>query len=315
MKNICCLLLLLLFIACSKNDGINPMVKEELIKYNVNPSNPEQINQVFSFGDSIDYKYVTGIKNNNAWISKFTPNGDEIFSFELQNDKKNYQLSAYTYQSLYLDKDLLFLYAYCFDDSVVPDYVNNTWIHLTVIDFETGKEIYRFEPLKSTGDYSIHKSQKYYLVLSYISRRYIDPEEVFITMIDSDGCFLWSRKKNENEIIPYNQQYFLDKERIVYIASDSYKIINLKDYTLIQDFTKDKLPLIGDGVAAGYNISYNRDSVYVFNNNIRMTYTKNETFREIDAIGNITYVDKTIGRYYYDVDINNYQVMAHGKLE
>lgn len=84
MKNITFVLLLsLLFIGCSSddNENANYKIKEIFNSHNLNPTNVEQITYV-EVSTHNGSKIAMGQRNNNAWLSKFDNDGNEIYSKE-----------------------------------------------------------------------------------------------------------------------------------------------------------------------------------------------------------------------------------------
>lgn len=99
MKNVLLIITIgLLAIGCSKSDEIGPpigsitdaptpteMMKENLIKSGVDPKLLEDVSYVSFIHDSVETKYVGGVKGGDAWFILFDSKWKEIASYILPN--------------------------------------------------------------------------------------------------------------------------------------------------------------------------------------------------------------------------------------
>ncbi|WP_165045222.1 hypothetical protein [Dysgonomonas sp. ZJ709] len=343
MKKLLFALFCVALISCSKDNnddlGTNPDPETPILgtgdpverffsEKGLKPSNQEQISFIQFYADNVDYKLAGGRKNGKAWLAKFKPNGEEIFSFELDAKTEDKSYGHYYANSLlFADKKYIFIvgrlsnWKDLYNDT---DEANKSFTSvISVINSSTGKESNRFMPKKAER-FQVEQISNYYLIQE--GDEYTHYSQFHI--LDNDGKTLWSREvtdqsEKERGINLYDEHCFIDAERIIFVGYTAsaglkyvYRIINLKELKLITELPVEggDYKLTGDN-AEKPNIIYKRKNIKMYDKNIRITFEENLVENVTnEATGSVTTTETTLGTYYYDLDSNTYKVIGKGKL-
>ncbi len=199
---------------------------------------------IHSIVDSTSYKVAYGRKGKKAWMSKFDANGNELFSYTMNNMPKDRKYGHFNVRSaIYQDENFVFLNGWFTNDSVLVD----SWgsmrdilnsgaftSFISIVDFRSGKEI-RYSRIGDCGINIVAEPfNKNFLMLikPNISELSLYPNQIGFTplflMIDRSGKTLWERPMTEYEteyttstsskILSFYGQYTnLDGDNIIYV--------------------------------------------------------------------------------------------------
>lgn len=343
----------LIFMACSSDDNDEPIdfldvenpnpIKEIIEKSGINPSGVEEINNIYSIIDSINYKIAFGRKNNNAWIAKFNPSGDELFSTEIKATQSKRKFGHCNVNSIILkQEDCLFLMGWFTDYEDVMQFEKGYTTFLSVVDFNTGKEIRRLKTLEGNAEFRIETFPENRFLVRTSNNTNIST----ITMLKNDSFeALWERNftdyektgsYGDNNILSFYRDYsFISEDKIIYILgqygersgfstpiyvyadSDDYcKVIDLKEPSLIYGFNSKNAPLFDESDKYKSICAFIKD-ITCTNDIIRISYKKCKYQTNKDPItGDMlpnTYSD--IASYYYDISANDYSVLDYKKID
>jgi hypothetical protein len=169
MKKIILFLIISLLLGCEKkfieSDPIEHVSENEnqikidsiIEKLGIKPSGRDEIDFIMWSADSITYKVVTGMKNNHAWIAKFTPSGDEIYSSEIGDVGSYIDNNSIIYREV----DVLFLRITSTQKTIFYTF-----------NFESGKEISRIKEVERYAGFNIQKYNKNSELLTYCLLKY-----------------------------------------------------------------------------------------------------------------------------------------------
>lgn len=262
---------------CSKGSDedptieINPSVEEENTiakkckEYGIYPTGMNAITEINFIRDSISYKLAGGAKGNKSWLAKFKPDGSEIFSYSLDPSIGQKETANNTTTSLwglwsndsklFCDNGKLFVITWFRnkeDASITSENYNSV---LSVLDFNTGKELSKLPYQVSVDNYQITPSNGFYYVLSKSSQK-IAFEHLF--SLNKDGSLAWGREVLENEktngISSYTDFQALDSELMLYFylkpvddhLEETVRVINLKTSEVNMEINQSDIPFTGE---------------------------------------------------------------------
>jgi hypothetical protein len=310
------------------------MMYERFDELGIKPSDKDSISYLGGFIDSTTYKLALGRKNGHAWVAKFNSSGDEIFSFEVKETHPDKKYSHYDQTSiLFGDANTLFVRCWHTNYEEVSYFNAEVYSSLSMIDIQSGKELKRFDFVQGEGLYGIKKIADSYFVEGPYLDIHANPNlgnrsyQSFY-MIKGDNV-LWERKCADYEkssgIDFYGNQVFLDYERIIYEYNSSrpyydsegytqgyiesyYRVVNLKDRELLYEFDGENIPLFGKERGEEYVF----ENIEIKDDFMRIGYRRDRKVPISDPIAGV-YDEKTetVGKYYYDIDINDYSVKSH----
>ena len=328
MKKIifCFFSVLVLFAGCLGDNPNEPettmMTDEEVIiedylnDLGLKPSDSEKIELIRHYSDSTTYKILAGMKNKNAWFSKFDPNGNEIYSYELKfNNTINGQTIYPQYINgsfLLIENDVLIVQSYMPEkkEGITLPYYSI----LSVIDFNTGKELHQFPLGKQSHSYVVNKEKYSYLIEetihNYSSNRSVSKFYCF----DFNLTPLWSRETEEAEkeglefykrMAIDQTDIFIDENTLVSQFQQDrngsteimYKIIDFKNYSLIFEKYVGDIPLFGDRVTEE-GISYKYMATEIKNDFVWIIFGEYKRRKVVDSYDPI-YGEK----FHYEYDL------------
>jgi hypothetical protein len=327
MKKVVLLLVSALFCFCSKDtnrqepqselsDGNRERIENILQEAGIKPSDKEQINDIFGIADSVTYKVAWGVKNNYAWLAKFQPSGDEIFSLEIKNMPTNRVYSYFRANSLeHLDGDILFTTVYFTN---MLGYTEDVTAVLLAIDFSVGKEIKKID--EGEGIISYNHIKKHASHYTFVKRTH-SSDIYYIYVMDKNYNTLWSRETEDYErgLDFYMDFTMLDSERMIFrtsssdkplfnIEEDYCKIINIKDLKLLCGLNRETLPL-GN---YDYQHCYFIDEMTYSEKVILINYSECVWDIVADPITGVrSYVYSDITNHYYKLSADDYTVLEH----
>jgi hypothetical protein len=334
-KNI--LIALILLFSCSKDDitnnannnstlDTNPIDKI-ISSYGIRPSNKDKITLI-EVRDEIKYKLAAGRKNNNAWIAKFSPSGDELFSLEIDNIEERFKYGQFKINSIVeIIDDILFIkgvYSNT-EDAVFPS--DDFDEFLSIVDFINGEEKHRiYSPYRININYKIISINDFYFIQeSETNYQSSTPIRLSIHLINADGYLIWEREckdyENYRGIDYYYPFVFIDSERIIYDVQLKnvdylyFKIINLRKSEFLFEPESNSIQ-IDAGLFHIIGIKYSIIPI-ILKDKIRIVYDAmkwvNSTI--VDQITGETIDNyEHLGTLYYDFDINTYKLLESGKF-
>jgi hypothetical protein len=273
-------------IIIQEEEFVNDYIKQSFTELNlkITSFNPKEVTQLSIISNNTDNKLIGGKIKDNAWISKFDSNGNEIFYFELKPDleyKYSYfsnilpiyeeNLSSYNIE----DNNLVFVVFGLSNDEYLDCYLNytreingtycayynrNPEINyvLFAIDLSKGEELNRFSINTNNIGGHIFSAGCRKTSFSY----YIDERGEFtgiyyqskLHCIGFDGKYLWNRLVEGDEIYLYysfffnvinnSTAFFLDNETILQYNNNRVRSINIREYEL--NFETESIILYGD---------------------------------------------------------------------
>lgn len=324
MKKTILLLLILNLISCSKNNDINTS-KDDIIgelnfsaeileNFGVKPTNVEEISYVGLLRDSITYKLAGGRRTNKAWISKFKPDGTEIYNLVIPSSIDGIEFSNINNSSiLVIDNNLLFIRSYF---SKFPN--GDTHSLVSIYDFTTGKELGRC-PVSSTQELTLKHQNDFYYIL--FGKYPVTSKNLYLNCINQNGKYLWGRETTELEQTKgfdlYPDFKVLDDSLILFLSNNDHKIkiIDLKIYSPKLEIPFDYVPFIGDKFSE-MGISYKFYNAAKIDNIINIYFDENKETEIIDD--QITGAHHTVynlqNRYYYSIKYLTGEIIGKFKL-
>lgn len=303
---------------CSKENDPQPTGKLEFYRYGYDvesicksfgifPKDMDSITAIFLRADSVSCKLAGGMKGNKSWFAKFSPNGTELYSYSLDSNIAQKEC-AYTsvFNSCGIDK--LFLgTTFTNGEPSVFDPVIDSKSVLSVLDFETGKELTRLPFENDTYGYVINKSNDIYYILSKVD--FYKYKHLYC--FNSNGGLEWHRETTKEEkergLVPYHDYQALDNKLMLFDDGPNnsnylnFNIINLETYEL-----KLKLHITFAGDLVGEEkVSYKFHKAEKQNDNIILYFGE---YLEKDVID-----DVILGYYHPEYELKNeyYYVVAY----
>lgn len=225
-------------------------IEKQCKDWGIAPKNVGQITELTMYADSISYKIVGGKMGHDSWFAKFTPTGEEIFSYVVKaadGKKKNAHINQNSIVQLSDNK--LFLLTFFIDEDDPYTILDNYNSILSVIDFTSGEELSRLPVEQQVHRYDILLTNNIYYVLS---GRGIYQQ---ISCVSSNGTLAWSRETTESEkdngLRAYNIYQALDDELMLFfppvrVVDNEYdariRIIDLSSYTLELEIPCGNIP-------------------------------------------------------------------------
>ncbi|MDE5422758.1 hypothetical protein L3073_11115 [Ancylomarina sp. DW003] len=329
------MLISILFTACDKGDDtkedvVDVRTEEIFAKYGIKPSDPKSINNIEDVISEDGYKLAFGKKLEKAWVAKFKSNGDEIFSYVLENEATEVLKYSHCNASskLLIDDDKLFLSCYLTDSDQPSAPTNGFSAVLVVIDLNQGVEISRVKSIKEKNAFkNLRKEEGFYFTES--ADWYDGGPTSNFYVFNLDGTVLWQRNtvagfEYDGGIKAYYQNFFLDAFTIVYCNFMSFdeangyhiysgdktcviKSVNLKEHDLI--FEK-RVALAGDDKDLE-NVVYTNISISNSEGKTKIQYREKQISTD-NVSGNKTF--EFLGEYYINISSTTGEELNRGKL-
>lgn len=280
-----------LVMGCSKEDDPqsqpnisidNEDIETKCKSFGIFPKDIANITSIDLMADSVSYKLAGGRKGNKSWFAKFSPNGTELYSYSLApniaqkeyayiNPGSLWDLWVNEENKVYKDSDKLFLITW-FENknkTSLDDY-NSV---LSVLDFETGKELSILPFEYSIDRYKIIRSNDTYYILSGRS------SYKHLYCLNSNGGLEWYRETTKNEkesgLLSYKDYQALDNRLMLFFSSKVIngfsekivKIIDLEAYMQKLEILCSDIPFVGD-LSTEKNVLYEFHKAEKQNDNI-----------------------------------------------
>lgn len=330
MKIIILPVLICLFILSCSKTSVNPpdtifeteeqrqkKVQEKLLTdLNIPVSVLDNIKDIwFTKTDTSSFSIVGGIlKNNKGFISKYDLSGKRIFTHE-ESVTNNLSFSHPVKERLEIVNGVLLV-----DFAIVDKYKEFNQIGLIktiALNFDSGLKI--ADILESNNLFSTTYAP---YIETYPSGTLIQHKtegtKFNLAFINKDRILSWKRESTEFEEQYYKGGFFLGETtylplNIISTSPNHLKFINLKDYKLVSNISRDAEFRSDQNVP---NSTFQILDCVLVNNNARMTYGH---YTRIDIIldpitGTKTTKLDLIAKYYYDFKIIDGSILGHGKL-
>lgn len=343
-----------LLVGCSKKDPVvnilivdTTSIAYRLKSAGINPSNPEQINYLTAVIDSGTYKLATGRKNNHAWLAKFSSTGGQTFSYELvQSESFNGTLlyPHFNQKSILIGEKGLFILQGWFTDNNDPGALNSKVFPIVVVvNSQTGVEISKLPLGNQARSSQLTRIKDFYFIEEYADPLLTPPTNGQLVgkyskfyCIGATGKALWGRttvdnqnSRNESErsagLNVYADYSFANDSILLFTSGrvinnyyeSTFRLINLKNYSLLFDRPKYDYPFTGDSIQSP-NVAYKCESCGLLNKVFTLNYTESKSIKIIDKVDPIagdTYhiENKLLGRYYYNLDLLSGTILNKGK--
>jgi hypothetical protein len=289
---------------------IQDQLQDRFDELGIKPSDIESISYFGGIVDSTSYKFALGRKNDHAWLAKFDPNGNELFSYQCKDLYDNFEYSHCNSNSFMAINDNFIALLIWFSNNTDPSSFEyyDAGSALYVIDFNSGKELHKFSFSKN-DKYDIIKTPYSYFLQSTRTPALPggDGRISNYQSISLDGKKFWERKLIDNEkqgITNYNNCVFWDDENIFYFDG-TYKSMNIKDYKL--NYEVD-IPVNNNYSPFGSNkLNTKLNDISVIDNYIFVNYGVYKSLNNYDyeLLGECYYkIDKNTGNIIEDKSIN-----------
>ena len=313
---------------CSKENDPQPAAEfyrygydvESICKsFGIFPKDMDSITAIFLTADSVSYKLAGGMKGNKSWFAKFSPNGTELYSYSLDPNiaQKEYAHIKWPMVTYSNSNDVsathvcridnkLFLGTIFTNENPENSYWTDPKSALSVLDFETGKELTRLPFENDAYIYEINRSNDIYYILSKSSYYY-----KYLYCLNSNGGLEWHRETTKEEkergLVPYHDYQALDNKLMLFDDGPNssnylnFNIINLETYEL-----KLKLHITFAGDLVGEEkVSYKFHKAEKQNDNIILYFG--------EYLGKDVIDDVIFGKYHTEYELKNeyYYVVAY----